>query len=304
MMDFRLPRWLTSVVCLAMVGLVLAAEGDKTTATKPKDKPFFRKPFLLGAHRAGAALWPESTLVAFKAAAKRWPDMLLETDARLTSDGHVVLLHDETVDRTTDGTGPITEMTLAEAKKLDAGYRFTPDGGKTFPYRGQGVRIALLSEVLAALPEARFEVELKPADGIAEPTIRVIKQAKAEDRVLLASFSSTIMLRARKLAPRTPSCYEYIGGLAMLGKLRSGGEAWAAYRPTADVLSLTRGMLKRYELTPEEIRAVQAKGVYFQIHTPNTRESIRRALELNPDSILTDRPDLLAEIIAERAKSK
>lgn len=299
-----------SVGCLVVLALTapawraVAAEASDAASSKRQVKPFFRKPWLLGAHRGGAALWPENTLVAFKSAAKRWPDIVLETDARLTSDGRVVLLHDATVGRTTDGSGPIADMTLAEARKLDAGYRFTPDGGKTFPYRGKGVRIATLAEVLKALPDSRFEIELKPAEGIAEPTIRVIKQAGAEDRVLLASFKPQLMIRARRPAPRIASCYEILGGLSMLGKLRTGGEAWTAYQPRADVLSLMRRMLRTFKVKPEELRAIQARGVYFQIHTPNTRESIERALDLNPDSILTDRPDLLAELIAERAKRK
>lgn len=284
--------------------VVLGAERPEATSSRPKDKPFFAKPFLLGAHRGGADLWPENTLVAFRSAAKRWPHILLETDARLTADGQAVLLHDDTVNRTTDGTGPVAEMTLAEVKKLDAGYRFTPDRGKTFPYRGKGVRIATLAEALAAVPDARFEVELKPCKGVTEPTLRVIRQAGAEDRVLLASFDSRLIFQARRITPQMAYCYEFLGGLSMLDKLRSGGKQWAAYQPKAEVLSLMRRMLTQYKVTPDEIRAMQAKGVYFQIHTPNTPQAIRQALDLNPDSVLTDRPDLLAELIAERSRSK
>ena len=101
--------------------------------------PVFAKPMLLGAHRGGRALWPENTVVAFRACAERWPDILLEGDLHLTADGHVVVLHDATVDRTTDGAGPVAGMTLEQVKQLDAGYRFTPDDGATFPWRGKGV---------------------------------------------------------------------------------------------------------------------------------------------------------------------
>ena len=296
--------WSAALLGLAMPAMAVGGEGKATPSSGPDVKPFFRKPWLLGAHRGGAGLWPENTLVAFKAAAKRWPDIILETDARMTADGHVVLLHDGTVDRTTDGTGPIAKMTLAEVKRLDAGYKFSRDRGRTFPWRGKGVRIATLVEALAVLPESRFEIELKPADGVTDPTLRVIRKARAEDRVLLASFDPQKALRARKLAPRIASCYELLGGLGMLSKLREGGERWERYRPKADVLSLMEGMLKQYELTPAEIRAVQAKGIFVQIHTPNTPERIRKVLDLNPDSILTDRPDLLAEIIAKRAKQR
>jgi glycerophosphoryl diester phosphodiesterase len=286
-------------ICVA-----LAADGPTTVPTRRAIKPFFRKPWLLGAHRGGAHLWPENTVLAFKAAAKRWPHIVLETDARLTADGHVVLLHDSTVNRTTDGKGRIAEMTLADVRNLDAGYRFTTDDGQTFPFRGKGVRIPTLAEALEACPTLRFEVELKPAPGVAEPAIRAIRQAKAEDRVLLASFDSRLMYRARKLAPEIARCYEMLGGLGMLRTLRKGQDAWASYQPKADVLSLMQRMLRRYKVTPGELQAIQGKGIYLQLHTPNTRERILSILELNPDSVLTDRPDLLAQILDERATSK
>lgn len=285
---------------LLMVTVCAAIAAERASSSKPSAKPFFRRPWLLGAHRGGAGLWPENTVVAFKAAAKRWPDIVLETDARLTADGHVVLLHDATVNRTTDGKGRIAEMTLADVKKLDAGYRFTPDDGQTFPHRGKGVRIATLAEALAACPNSRFEVEMKPAEGITQPTLRVIRQAKAEDRVLLASFDSRLMLQAHKLAPNVAACHSMINGLGMLRKLREGGEVWATYEPQADVLSLMQGMLRQYKVTPDELRAIQAKGIYLQLHTPNTRQRLAEILTLNPDSILTDRPDLLADLIEKR----
>jgi glycerophosphoryl diester phosphodiesterase len=291
------------IFCCVALGLLMSdhlAISAETSAAKPAVKPFFRRPWLLGAHRGGAQLSPENTVVAFKAAAERWPDVVLETDARLTSDGHVVLLHDGRVDRTTDGKGLVAEMTLAEVKKLDAGFRFTRDGGKTFPYRGKGVTIATLTEALAACPSSRFEIEMKPAEGVVEPTIRVIRQAKAEDRVLLASFDPRVMYRARKLAPNVASCYTVVDGLGMLRKLREGGESWESYKPKADVLSLMQRMLKEFDLTADEFRAIRAKGVRVQFHTPNTRERIIKLLDLKPDSILTDRPDLLSDIIAER----
>ncbi|MBN1341865.1 MAG: hypothetical protein JXQ73_04255 [Phycisphaerae bacterium] len=294
--------------CACLIGLLfisIAAQAASPSATSshvPAHKPFFKTPWLLGAHRGGAMLWPQNTVVAFKAAAERWPDVVLECDARTTADGHAILMHDGTVDATTNGSGAAGEMTLAQIKELDAGYRFTPDGGKTFPWRGKGVVIPTLAEALAACPSSRFEIELKPSKDVVEPTVRAIREAKAEDRVLLASFDVRLIREACRLLPRVASCYDFADGLQMQTLLRKGGKAWEDYRPTSDVLSMMENMLKQFGVTPSEIRAMQAKGIYFQIHTPNTRESIVKRLELGPDSVLTDRPDLLAEIIAERAK--
>jgi glycerophosphoryl diester phosphodiesterase len=303
-MSRQLMMCLVLLICL--VGQTAAAQTTiptmpSTTCPAPSaDKPFFAKPWLLGAHRGGAALWPENTLTAFRAAAERWPDAIMETDARLTADGQVVLLHDDTVDRTTDGKGPVGSMSLAEVRKFDAGFRFTTDGGKTFPHRGKGVTIPTLAEALKALPRSRFEIELKPVDGVADAVVDLIKAAGAEDRVLLASFDPRLTLRAQRLAPQIAFCYEFLGGVRMLDQLRRGD--WAAYRPTAEVLSIPTNMLRRFALTADEVRAIRAKGIFLQVHTINQRARIQEMLNLGADSILSDRPDLLAEVVSQRGK--
>ncbi len=104
------------------------------------------------AHRGASARAPENTLEAFRLAAEDGAGGL-ETDVHVTRDGHVVAIHDDSVDRTTDGSGLVRETTLAELQSLDAGYRFTPDGGATFPYRGKGVRVPELREVLLGFPD-------------------------------------------------------------------------------------------------------------------------------------------------------
>ncbi|HEX8904757.1 MAG TPA: glycerophosphodiester phosphodiesterase family protein, partial [Longimicrobiaceae bacterium] len=110
---------------------------------------------LLIAHRGGSALAPENTLAAFRRALDWWRADLLEIDVQPTRDGDALVIHDPTVDRTTDGTGHVSAHTVAELRELDAGWRFTPDGGRTFPCRGTGVRLSTLREVLQALPHAR-----------------------------------------------------------------------------------------------------------------------------------------------------
>ncbi|MBN2308195.1 MAG: hypothetical protein JXR94_04445 [Candidatus Hydrogenedentes bacterium] len=282
---------------------VLAIAAAASWGDGPSQRAFFDEPILLGAHRGGARVLPENTAFGFREAARRWPGILLEADARLTADGHVVLLHDETVDRTTDGTGRIGDMTLEQAKRLDAGYPLTTDRGQTYPYRGTGVTIATLQEALAAVPDSRFLIEFKDPDtAIVDATIRAIQDAAAAPRVLLASFVPAHMARARELAPAMAMCYDFETGAALLAALRNGG--WADYRPVADVLSLGRSHVRELAVTPDEIRAVRAKGIRFQIHTLNTREEMEHYLALGVDSILTDRPDLLADVIAAWQKRR
>ena len=261
-------------------------------------KPFFSKPLVLGAHRGGRSLWPENTLEAFKNAAARWPDALLEGDAQITADGHVVLLHDKAVDRTTNGTGAVAQMTLAEVKALDAGYRFTRDHGKTFPYRGKGIVVPTLAEVLRPLPDSRFLIELKLQVGVAEATVKVLQEADALDRVAVASFSVPLMDQARRLAPNLICCYDFNQGLEMVKRLRQPD--WPSYQPTADILAIDEDMLHGFKLEPDDLQALRRKGIAVLIHTINNPERMRRLLDAGVTSVLSDRPDLLADVIAQR----
>jgi glycerophosphoryl diester phosphodiesterase len=283
----------------ALVGAATNAQSDTLeSGQRMKNKPFFSKQLLLGAHRGGAFLWPENTLVAFREVAAKFPDVLIETDARLTSDGAVLLLHDKTVDRTTDGAGELAAMTFEEARKLDAGYDFTPDGGATYPYRGKGIVIPTLQEALEALPQSHFLVELKGEPQLADAAIKIINDANAANRVLLASFVPETMARARELAPDMASCYDMKTGMGLITALRS--DRWTEYQPESDVLSIDQRMLAQFKITQEEVAAIRAKGIVFQMHTINTRDDMVKFLDFGADSLLTDRPDVLVEVIQER----
>lgn len=287
------------IILTGMSQFLMMARADEAGASTPNAKPFFKKPFLLGAHRGGKSLWPENTVLAFEKAAARFPGILLETDARFTADGAVVLMHDATVDRTTDGTGNLSSLTLEQVKAFDAGYRFSPDQGVSFPYRGQGIRVPTLAEALNGLPGSRFLVEFKGDPALADAGIAIIREAHALDRVLIASFVPETMARVRTLAPDVATCYDFTDGAALLAALR--GDGWTDYRPADDVLSLDEGMVSQFKITPEEVYKVRQKGILFQIHTINDRADMTKVLNWGADSILTDRPDLLAEVLAARA---
>jgi glycerophosphoryl diester phosphodiesterase len=191
----------------------------------------------------------------------------------------------------------VADLTLEELRQLEAGYDFTPDGGQTFPYRGKGLRLATLDELLEALPESHFLIETKPQEGIVDAVIKVIREAGAQDRVLLASFMPAHMDRVREIAPDIATCYDFANGQEMLTALRNG--AWETYEPEADVLSLMRRMVKQFGLTPAEIQAIRAKGVRVQVHTVDDPAEMAHYLDLGVDSILTDYPDRLELAITE-----
>jgi hypothetical protein len=108
-------------------------------------------PLLIG-HRGAAGLVPENTMASFRDAVDRWAVDMIELDVRASADGHCVVIHDATVDRTTDGTGSVADLTLAELRELDAGYRFQDENRASIPFRGQGLGIPTIEEVLEELP--------------------------------------------------------------------------------------------------------------------------------------------------------
>jgi glycerophosphoryl diester phosphodiesterase len=137
------------------------------------------------AHRGASGLAPENTLPAFELAVRQGADAL-ELDVRLTRDGAAVVIHDATLERTTDRAGLVRAHTLADLRMADAGARFTTDRGRTFPFRGTGVRIPTLAEVLWAFPKVPVLVEVKEPE-VQDAVRRVLLQEDAADRCVPAS---------------------------------------------------------------------------------------------------------------------
>src|SRR5215471_9189542 len=137
------------------------------------------------AHRGDSAHFPENTIPSFDHAVELGVDAI-EFDLRVSRDGEVVIIHDPTVDRTTDGSGPVSSFTLAELKRLDAGAGFTPDGGKTFPFRGRGLTIPTFDEMLARYTSVPLLIEVKiPEAGRLAPA--VLDRHDSNQRVVLDS---------------------------------------------------------------------------------------------------------------------
>lgn len=155
---------------------------------------------LIMAHQGGEKQWPSNTMLAFREAKKLGVDVL-DMDVHLSGDGELVLMHDTTVDRTTNGQGAIREMTWEQLSGLDAGYRFSLDG-QTYPYRARGLRIPRLEEVLREFPDSRLGIEIKQAPPQTVARLAdLIHRYHAEDRVLLAGFEEAMMAEQRRQLP-------------------------------------------------------------------------------------------------------
>ncbi|PCJ64466.1 MAG: hypothetical protein COA73_03810 [Candidatus Hydrogenedentota bacterium] len=288
-----------STIVLASLFLTLGPLSKPVAAESDSVKPFFSKSIQFGAHRGGMNWRPESTVGSFRESNANWPEMMVEADARVTKDGIAVLIHDSTVNRTTNGTGPIAELTLAEAQALDAGYNFTPDKGETYPYRGKDYRIPTVVEALTAFPDKLFLIEIKDQPGCAEALVKAIQEADAVDRVCIASFNPAQMKIAREMEPDIAQCFDAQTLPRLIGALR--GDNWDEYVPEADLLIMNYHRLSNYRMTEADFPKLQAKGIPICLYNINTPEEMHHLLDLGIDSMLTDHPDMLASVLKERA---
>jgi glycerophosphoryl diester phosphodiesterase len=248
------------------------------------------------AHRGGRKIVPENTIEGFREAIKLGP-VVLELDARSSADGEVVVIHDETVDRTTDGTGAVARMTLAELQSLDAGYRFTPDDGATFPWRGKGVKIPTLEAVYREFPDHPINIELKAErPGTEEAVWRVIEAVGGQARTLAVTDSAGSINRFRAASGGTVATAASSGELVrfrLLSLLRLGrlyNAPFQALQPPDSykgIRIVTRGL----------VREAHRCGLRIDVWTIDDEADMRRLLDWGVDGIMTDRPDILARVL-------
>jgi glycerophosphoryl diester phosphodiesterase len=207
------------------------------------------------------------------------------------------VIHDESVDRTTDGTGAVHDFTLADLRQLDAGYEFSPDNGQTFPFRGQGIGIPTLEEVFAAFPDMRINVEIKQSDPPIEAAVlEVIERAGAQQRVLVGSEYDDVMARFRSLAPdiATSAATNEVRNFYLAQLLRVS----AIYRPLADAFQVPEYAGSTHVVTPSFVDAAHHHGVKVHVWTVNDAETMQRLLDIGVDGIITDRPDVALEVVS------
>ncbi|MCK5199304.1 MAG: glycerophosphodiester phosphodiesterase [Spirochaetales bacterium] len=263
--------------------------------------PFFNKPLRIVAHRGDSAYFPENTLPAFKSAAELGVDCI-ETDVHLTKDGVCVIWHDDTLERLTADDGLVSDMTYEELMRVDAGTRFTMDDGKTFPFRGKGVTVATLDEVLKENPHMRFNVDLKDDNTeLVEEFARVVRKNNAQDRVLGASFYNRIIKTLRKIIPEIASSFSEaemrkIVILDKIGMLRFHGNFSANAAQVPEYDNRTKIITKSF------IRNLHKKGVKIHIWTVNKKSEMQRFFNMGVDAVITDNPRLLIETLKANKK--
>jgi glycerophosphoryl diester phosphodiesterase len=294
-----MKRW--HKILIGIAAALLAAWLIALVAARPApasawgaDAP--RRPLVM-VHQGGDGLWPGDTLYAFERAAELGVDVL-EMDIHMTADGVIVTMHDSTVDRTTDGAGAISEMTYAEISMLDAGYDWSPEGGETTPYRGQGISVPRLEDIFAAFPDYLMNIEIKQEEpSLAEPFCALIREYGMADRVLVASFHDAAIREFRAVCPEvatSAAMNETIVYFALETAFLG-----ATYSPPAFAVQVPEYRSGLHVLTPRFVNVAQRRGMQVHVWTVNEEADMRRMIALGVDGIITDYPDRLLAVLEE-----
>lgn len=259
------------------------------------DHAFFAGRPVVIAHQGGDGLWPSNTLFAFERAAAMGVDVL-EMDVHATADGAIVVSHDETVDRLTDGSGLIKEMTLEEVQALDAGYRWNKDPAASYPYRGMGLTIPTLEAVFEAFPDTPLNVEIKQREpAITGALCALILRHRRQESVLVASFHPEVMTTFRRDCPgvATSATESEIRPFFVLNRLFLD----AVYRPPAEAFQVPEYSGDLHVVTERFVRGAHRYNIQVHVWTVDETEEMERLLGLGVDGIITDRPDRLLELL-------
>jgi glycerophosphoryl diester phosphodiesterase len=254
------------------------------------------------AHRGGAGLRPENTLSAFQGAIELGCSHV-ETDLRLTRDGIIVLMHDARLERTTNGVGQVSDFTLAELQRLDAGYHFSIDG-KTFPERGRGHVIPSFAELVAVSPSGvGFNVEIKERGRPDLPLAlwQFLGAHDLADRVIVAAEQHALVRDFRRLSgARVATSASRREILEFVFASRVG--VAALLRIDYQALQIPVSANNWRILTPGLLAAAHGLGVAVHVWTIDEASEMHRLLDWGVDGLMSDYPDRLLGVVKERAR--
>jgi glycerophosphoryl diester phosphodiesterase len=257
---------------------------------------FFSEDVLVISHQGGDYLYPSNTLYAFEKSAQIGVDVI-ELDVHASKDGHLVVIHDDSVDRTTQSTGLVKEKTLSELQELDAGYHWSPERKEeSFPYRGQGITIPSLEQVFQTFPDYRINIEIKQQQPrITETLCKLIRQYNKQEQVLVVSFYDSEMKDFRQQCPEVITAGApneirnfYILHRAFLANL---------YKSNADAFQVPEYQDSLHIVTKRFAKDAKQKNIQVHVWTVDDVTDMQRMIDLGVNGIITDRPDRLMKLL-------
>jgi glycerophosphoryl diester phosphodiesterase len=282
---------LTGALATAVIGRSRGSAADLARPAAPRGWPI---PFI---HRGGAAVVPEDTIQGFHEGLK-YGDGVIECDVHSTLDGELVVMHDPKVDRTTNGTGLISQLSYADVEQLDAGHRFSTDGGKTFPWRGKGVKVPTLAQVYEEFPSSPVNIEIKktPRPNVEQLVAAAIDAQGAQSRTLVVSQSWATMRRFRQASKNRVATASSTLELLFYWVLSLVRLTWLIH-PSFQALQPPEKYRGLRIVSPGFIRAAHRQGLRVDVWTIDEEADMRKLLSWGVDGIMTDRPDVLAKVL-------
>lgn len=255
------------------------------------------------AHRGASAIAPENTLLAFRLAIEAGAEMI-ETDAHLARDGEIVLIHDADLRRTTNCNGSVADLHLAELSACDAGYWFTPRGERRHAFRGLGLAVPRLDDLLDLVrslePTVFINVEIKnlpseidydPTNRLARALVKSLDGANAAFNVLVSSFNPDAIDRVKELSPSLRTAY--------LCGPRADLHARTAYAHARghDAIHPHHSSLGRGERARRIVDVMHGAGLEVNVWTVNEPQRMLELATAGVDGIITDDPALLRQVL-------
>ena len=290
----RVARFLSVPLLLLAIAIGVLAMTSKPAQPAAMLSRFAEQPLVI-AHRGGKGLWPENSLFAFERASALGVDML-EMDLHLSSDGELVVIHDRTLDRTTNGEGPVAALSLAQLQALDAGYRWSADGGQSYPYRGQGVRIPTFTEVLERFPDIPKVIEIKVPDvGMEAQLCDALTAHQQRDKVIIGSFYDRSLQLFREQCPGVATSAGP-GSVRLLVALNWVGLG-NLLSPSYQALQIPEAHDGLHIASPSLLKTATQRGLNVQLWTINEQPDMRRLLDLGAHALITDYPDRALQVL-------
>jgi glycerophosphoryl diester phosphodiesterase len=266
--------------------------------------PYFDLPRPISiAHRGCAGEAPENTIPAFERALSQGAGVL-ESDIHLTRDGIPVLIHDAIVDRVTDASGAVADFSAEALRRFDAGYHFSPDGGRTHPYRNRGTKIPTLEEAFLQFPDARFNLEIKaPGSQLIAATLELVAKYRREAITLLTAGDDEIMANLRDRLGRLADPIAQGASERDIRDFLQCAAAGTEPAPGPMALQVPPDFDGQPVVTKPLIEFAHARELQVHVWTINDPAEMHRLLDLGADGIITDYPGRLAKVIGDRRGS-
>ena len=253
------------------------------------------------AHRGGRGGAPENTIAGCDWALDQGAQAL-ELDVQLSADNELIVIHDPTVNRTTNGTGRVRDLSTAALQQLDAGHNWRDENGRT-PYRGTGIRLPTLRQVVARYPETPLIVELKGGAGraIANAMSHLLADTERTDRLVVASFNAGILHRFRQLRPRIPTNMAFTETASFYTRHLLG--VHTRYTPPGNVFQVPHHYGRLPVVQQRFVEAAHACQMPVQVWTVNDRAEMAVLLSYGVDALITDYPRRALGAAAQAGRS-